>query len=37
MLQYQPKLYQICPSASGVDAATSIRIGKSLVVGGGGG
>ena len=25
MLQYQPKLYQICPSAYGVDA-TSIRI-----------
>ena len=36
MLQYQPKLYQICPSAYGVDA-TSIRIGKSLVGGGGGG
>ena len=38
MLQYQPKLNQICPSAYGVDA-TSIRIGKSLVwcVGGGGG
>ena len=34
MLQYQPKLYQICPSAYGVDA-TSIRIGKSLVGGGG--
>ena len=29
MLQYQPKLYQMCPSAYGVDA-TSIRIGKSL-------
>ena len=26
MLQYQPKLYQICPSAYGVDA-TAIRIG----------
>ena len=26
MLQYQPKLYQICPNAYGVDA-TSIRIG----------
>ena len=25
MLQYQPKLYQMCPSAYGVDA-TSIRI-----------
>ena len=36
MLQYQPKLVQICPSAYGVDA-TSIRIGKSLVGGGGGG
>ena len=31
MLQYQPKRYQMCPSAYGVDA-TSIRIGtgKSL-------
>ena len=29
MLQYQPKLYQMCPSAYGVDA-TSIRKGKSL-------
>ena len=26
MLQYQPKLYQICPSAYGVNA-TSIRTG----------
>ena len=34
MLQYQPIHYQICPSAYGVDA-TSIRIGKSLVGGGG--
>ena len=34
MLQYQPKLYQICPSAYGVDA-TSIRISKSQVGGGG--
>ena len=36
MLQYQPKLYQIWPSAYGVDA-TFIRIGVGGGRGGGGG